>query len=168
MELEIASLWDGRPARRDERVRVTAAVEGGDLVIGIDAPHHGDPPPPAAPGRREGLWEYEVVELFLAERSGRYLELEFGPAGHWLALAFAAPRRRERDDIAVAYAARTAAGRWRGRARVAAADLPATPWTLNAYAVHGVGAARRYLAWAPVPGAEPDFHRPDRFRAFPG
>ena len=33
-----------------------------------------------------GLWDYEVVELFLLNSdTEEYLELEFGPHGHYLA-----------------------------------------------------------------------------------
>ncbi len=42
--------------------------------------------------------------------------------------------------------------------------LPPGPHRVNAYAIHGVGAARRYLAWAPSEGEGPDFHRLEAFR----
>jgi len=41
------------------------------------------------------LWQYSVSELFISGASGEgYLELEMTPEGHWVALRFAAPRRR--------------------------------------------------------------------------
>jgi hypothetical protein len=43
--------------------------------------------------------------------------------------------------------------------------VPEGPWRFNAYAIHGVGAARRYLAHFPVPGPRPDFHRLECFGA---
>ncbi|MBY0399504.1 hypothetical protein K2X89_04365, partial [Myxococcota bacterium] len=53
--------------------------------------------------------------------------------------------------------------RWRGRARVPLDFLPTGLCSANAYAIHGVGDARRYLAWHPVPGPQPDFHRLELF-----
>ena len=42
------------------------------------------------PGSYYQLWDYEVVELFfLNSKTGRYLELEFGPHGHYLVLLLA-------------------------------------------------------------------------------
>jgi hypothetical protein len=42
--------------------------------------------------------------------------------------------------------------------------LPPPPHRINAYAIHGQGTARRYLALHPVLGDEPDFHRLECFR----
>jgi hypothetical protein len=55
-------------------------------------------------------------------------------------------------------------GVWNCRARIGGQDLPASnPDALraNAFAIHGCGAERRFLACAPVCGAQPDFHRCD-------
>ena len=48
---------------------------------------------PDAPrgARVANLWEYDVVECFLVGPDGRYLELELGAGGHFLALLFDAP-----------------------------------------------------------------------------
>jgi hypothetical protein len=37
------------------------------------------------------------------------------------------------------------------------------PHRLNAFAMHGLGLRRRYLAMEPVPGEAPDFHRLEHF-----
>ena len=60
--------------------------------------HQRAPRIPDAPrgARVEGLWEYDVVECFVVGADGRYFELELGAGGHYLALAFDAPRRRVR------------------------------------------------------------------------
>ena len=44
-------------------------------------------------GRLWQLWEHEVVEIFIAGEDGHYLELEFGPWGHYLALTFSDVRQ---------------------------------------------------------------------------
>lgn len=166
--LEIAHTWDGVPVGSDERARIETTWTASDLEIAIDAPYHGDPPPAGAAGRTDGLWEYEVVELFLVGSEMRYVELEFGPHGHWLGLRLAGVRHRVGDVRTVTYRTERPGARWTGRARVASADLPDPIVQWNAFAIHGRGAARRYLAAAPVPGDSPDFHRIDAFPEFPG
>ena len=65
MRLELASTWDGQPARDSERATLTLSATPDALHIAVDAPYHGDPPPPGAPGPCWRLWEHEVVELFI-------------------------------------------------------------------------------------------------------
>ena len=129
----------------------------------VDAPFHGDPAPPGPPGRRPGLWEFEVVELFLVGSGGRYLELEVGPHGHFLALELEGIRRLSRDDVLPAWECRIAEGRWRGELRIGLDRLPVGVDRWNAFAIHGEGKERRYLAAHPLPGEAPDFHQPERF-----
>jgi hypothetical protein len=173
MRWVIDKLWDGRRAMPDEIATVEASWRDPDtLIVMVDAPRHGDPAPPAglsrAPGAAEGLWHHEVVELFIAGADGSYLELEVGPAGHTLALAFSAPRVRAPPRAVLASVVLPAAvseGRWRAIVGVPSIMLPPAPHAANAYAIHGVGAARRYLAATPLAGECPDFHQPARFPA---
>ena len=44
-------------------------------------------------------------------------------------------------------------------------EEPYIVFTANAFAIHGVGPQRRYLACTPVPGPQPDFHRLEVFPA---
>ena len=137
-------------------------VQVGRLVqnhVEVDAPFHGDPPPP--PGA--DLWNHEVVEVFLLGRDARYLEIELGPHGDTRVLTLSGVRAVERDHLEIEFEARRADGRWRGHAVVDAALLPPGLARLNVYAIHGVGDARRYLACHPVPGEAPDFHRLEHF-----
>ena len=171
MEIAIARTWDGAPARPDERVRLSLRRStSGGLDVSIDAPFHGDPPPPGAAGPTPGLWKFEVVELYVLGDDGHhYLELEFSPHGHWLALELHGRRRivrSENDPKRVRYAARRSAAHFTGRAEVDAALLPARPRFVNAYAIHGTGPARRHLAWQAIPGSEPDFHCLGAFAPF--
>ena len=57
------------------------------------------------------------------------------------------------------YQAQISGGHWSGKAVIPWAYLPPEPWTFNAYAIHGTGEQRRYLALFAVPGPEADFHR---------
>jgi hypothetical protein len=162
-ELVIASTWDGRPVGPDERVRLFIAVVDGAWCIRFDAPFHGDPAPDGPAGSRDGLWEHEVVELFVVGEDGQYTEVEWGPHGHHLLLRLGAPRRVHDRGHALDYVCSVGAGRWRGESRIPAALMPERPVAWNAFAIHGMPPARRYLAMSPLPGATPDFHQPGRF-----
>ncbi len=164
MELSIDRVWDGGPAARDEiaRVRVVPQPEG--LSVTVDAPFHHDPAPSSPPGPHPALWEHEVVELFVVGPSEHYFELELGPHGHHLALGLEGRRRVVRSELTLDYRAERTAERWSGAVVVPWSYLPSLPWSVNAYAIHGVATKRRYLAWSPVPGDRPDFHRLEFFR----
>jgi len=162
-ELWIRHTWDGQPIPPHEHARVGFARVGAQLVVEVQAPLHADPPPVAPPGRLERLWEHQVVELFLLGAAERYLELELGPYGHYLALQLKGRRRVADAALAIAFESVRQGSSWHGRARVPLRHLPADVERGNAYAIHGQGSARRYLACFPVPGPEPDFHRLEHF-----
>lgn len=163
--IEVGHTWDGSPITSEERVEVRLIDEGDALRVEVSAPWHGDPLPDQDPGTVQGLWEYEVVEVFVAqaEHPERYTEIELGPAGHHLTLTFTAVRQADRIGVPIVFDARRGQGRWHGEARISAADLPPRPWRVNAFAIHGQGDARRYLSWCPMPGDRPDFHQPGRY-----
>jgi len=148
-------------------VRLALTRDERALVIRVDAPWHGDPPPPGPPGPCDRLWEHEVVELFLVgplADGPEYLEIELSPHGHHLVLRLHGVRRVvERGLPLELMIERVAAGRWEARAAVPSAWLPHPVERLAAFAIHGSGPARRYLASTPLPGATPDFHQPARF-----
>lgn len=184
-DLVIAHAWDGTPLPEAEHVFVHLFLTTSDadeylqqqLTIALDAPFYNDPPPPAQgsdPRSYGGLWNYEVVELFLGSAADvadpktlPYLELEFGPHGHALGLVFGAYRQGARP-ITVPGEARRAHGRWHAEAIVAAEHLPPLPWVLNAFAIHGPAAARRYqVAFLPRDASAPDFHDRGSWRPCP-
>jgi hypothetical protein len=165
--LEVASTWDGEELPADERVVLDLALGEASLRVEVSAPFHGDPAPSGPPGPTDRLWEREVVELFLLGTDERYLELELGPYGHHLVLRLRGRRRIEEQGLPLAYAVERVGARWHGRARLPALWLPPGLVACNAYAIHGVGAARRHCAAFPVPGPAPDFHRLERFGPLP-
>ncbi len=166
-QLAIERTWDGASIHPSEHAFVHVAHDGEGLSVYVEAPFHGDPPPEHPVGSTPRLWEHEVVELFVAGPGDAYLEIELGPHGHHLALWLEGVRRPTRVGLAVRYAVSRQAQRWAGWAQLdPSTPLPARPWRLNAYAIHGLGDARRHLACAPVPGERPDFHRPERFLAW--
>jgi hypothetical protein len=167
MKLVIDKTWDGRPARQGEGLTLSLSGTATHLNIGVDAPFHGDPAPAGPAGPYWKLWEYEVVELFVLGAEEHYTEIELGPHGHHLVLRLEGRRNAVAQDLPMQFAASIGAEgkRWRGQAQLARTLLPAGPHRINAYAIHGIGAARRYLAWSPVPGEQPDFHNLDHFRS---
>jgi hypothetical protein len=161
--LVVAQSWDGVGVAEEERVVVRVMVDGEAMVIEVDAPFFGDPAPGHAVGATPGLWEHEVVELFVVGPGEQYTEVELGPFGHHLVLQLAGRRNVVASGLPVAFEAVIAGDRWRGRAVLHVGLLPGRPWRVNAFAIHGVGAGRVYRAAFAVPGAVPDFHRLDCF-----
>lgn len=162
--LAIDRLWDGGYALPSERSEVAFALSAEALSVRITAKFHDDKPPATKSGRTASLWNFEVIELFLANDAGHYLELEFGPHGHYLALRFSGIRKLQRQDIPLSFEARIAGDTWHGAARVNASCLPLQLCRANAYAIHGQEPKRRYLAAFAVPGPRPDFHQPHFFQ----
>jgi hypothetical protein len=159
---EVAGSWDGGPLVANEFARIELRA-GRFLELEIDASYHGDPPPSAPPGTTPGLWEFEVVELFLLGEGERYLEIELGPHGHHLVLRLEGRRHVVESGLPIEFRVERSESRWHGHARLSRHWLPTGLHAANAYAIHGQGAARRYLAAHPVPGPEPDFHRLEHF-----
>ena len=159
VKLCVGATWDGRPIDADEQARLTLTVGQAEIRVTIDAPFHDDPRPSAPPGPTDGLWDYEVVELFLLGADQHYTEVEFGPHGHHPVLQLEGARQPVARCLPMAYRATIDGARWRGEARLARKLLPPGRLRVNAYAIHGAAEERRYLAMTPVPGASPDFHR---------
>ena len=167
MVLPTTLSWDGSAAKAGEIAIVTLHDLDGDLLIGVDAPFHGDPAPDAPVGATWRLWEHEVVECFLGswEEGGvpAYLEVELSPHGHHLALRLRGVRTIVERELPLSFNAAIASNRWSGEARIPAAWLPVGPrteWIVNATACHGTGFSRRYLTAARLRSDAPDFHRP--------
>ena len=162
--LDVAQRWDGArlpdPALR-AAVRLAATPDALQIEAGMA--HQHPPRIPDAPrgARVDGLSNYDVVECFLVAADGRYFELELGAGGHYLALAFDAPRRRA-DDLARAsldVAWQSAADAWTARCSVPRAWLPQPIARANAFAIAG----GEFAVHRPVGGVRPDFHRPHAF-----
>jgi hypothetical protein len=158
--IEIAHTWDGSVLPPGGRTRVHLDLESDALRIDVDAPFAGDPPPVGF-GSVSGLWEHEVVEVFVFGHDETYTEIELGPHGHWLVLRFDGVRRRVDDGHEIQLTATIHGDRWRGAAWIHVGLLPERPARCNAFRISGREPNRRYEAAEPVPGERPDFHRPD-------
>lgn len=162
-KLLVAQTWDGLPAPRQDWVKVELALGAYTLSYRFDAPFHGDEPPPGPSGPTPGLWNHEVVELFLLGEDDHYLELELGPHGHYLALELLGRRQVIREHTGLDYQVQHQGARFMGQAEIPLHWLPAGVARLNAYAIFGPAEARQHLAWRGAPGPRPDFHRLETF-----
>ena len=163
MRLEIGSTWDGQPIGAEESASLTLSRVGASLRIAVEAPFHNDPPPKGPPGPSWALWEREVVELFILGEHDHYTEIELSPHGHHLVLRLEGRRQIVQRLLPLEFHPHINGVRWSGVARLPWIMIPPAPRRINAYAIHGVCEARRYLAATPVPGPTPDFHRLEHF-----
>lgn len=158
-------MWDGSPCG-DERLHAEVWITktGTGLNIRVHAPILDDQRVPNAPvdSRFDGLWEYDVVELFFVGADGTYTEVEIGAGGHYLVLAFDQIRHRSNDFAGRDFEHRhggATPGTWQTQMTIPWDVLPASISRMNAFVIAG-GA---HLALSPVPGTEPDFHQPAAF-----
>ncbi len=163
MRLVIASAWDGAAVGPEEYATVEVTRSGASLCVDVEAPFYDDPAPDAPPGPTPALWNFEVVELMLLGAEEKYLELEFGPHGHYLALQLAGRRAVQQSGMELSYRSEVRRGRFRAQASFPRTWLPMGCDRVNAFAMHGCGDARRFLAFRGAPGTAPDFHRLELF-----
>ncbi len=168
MKLDITRKWNGKLLSRQEHVEVSLRKVQGGAAITIRAPFYGDPAPKTPPGSVDGLWEFEVVELFIAGPGSPvlYTEIEVGPAGHYLVISLNGVRQPTASGLPIQVEAAIDGDVWHATATIDDSVLPAQPWRVNATAIHGLGQSRVYASTAVLPGDAPDFHQPDAFLPF--
>ncbi|MDP7037803.1 MAG: hypothetical protein QGI45_01490 [Myxococcota bacterium] len=166
MQLIIDKIWHGAalPLADCAQIRLEKLKDG--LLLIVNAPFHHDILPDADPGFVDKLWEYEVVELFIAaeDNPAHYVEIELGPGGHYWAAHFQGIRR-EAGKLSLEYESWLKDESWQGKAKIAWTDLPKGRFVANAFSMHGQGEDRAHLAAYPVSGNRPDFHQPKSFVA---
>ena len=161
----VNKMWDGSPCG-DERLHVEVWItkkESG-LNVRVHATILDDQKVPNAPvdSRFDGLWDYDVVELFFVGTDGKYTEVEIGAGGHFLVLAFDDVRVRANDFAGREFDHRhggATPGTWQTQMTIPWDVLPATITKMNAFAIMG----GTHLALSAVPGTQPDFHQPATF-----
>jgi hypothetical protein len=128
-------------------------------------------PPPAAPGRADGLWRHTCFEAFVrAPAEAGYFELNFSPSGQWAAYRFSDYRAGMMPIDALPppeIEAQQDGGRYILAASLDLAPilgrLAEAPWQLGLAAVIETrDGGKSYWAAAHPPG-EPDFHHRDCF-----
>ena len=128
-------------------------------------------PPPAPPGRADGLWKHSCFEAFVrAPGEAGYVELNFAPSGQWAAYGFSDYRTAMAPLDALPppeIEAQLHGDRYELAASVeldSALGLPAEgPWQVGLSAVIETrDGSKSYWAAAHPPG-DPDFHHRDCF-----
>lgn len=168
LALDITRRWDGAPLRSGLRARVelSAAADALHVRASLASPYPPRAPDVPAGTRVDGLWTFDVVELFAVAADGRYLELELGGGGHWLALAFDTPRRRSAAQPSgeLPVELERSATEWSCRCALPRRWLPEPLVGANAFASAG-GELAAHRPVGPLPGDIADFHRPEAFPA---
>ena len=123
-------------------------------------------------GRRDGLWDRDVAEVFLQPDSSdplKYKEFEVSPNGMWIDLEIA---HGEKRDLGSGLRRRTridkASGTWTAELVLPMRSLtshfdPTASWRVNFFRVEGTSEPRFYSAWRPTGTVKPDFHVPSAF-----
>jgi hypothetical protein len=125
-----------------------------------------------ANGRRDHLWDRDVVEVFLqADGSDPriYKEFEFSPNGMWIDLdvnhgALSNPQSGLVRRVTVSAEEKT----WVAEVAIpvkalTAAFDPNKSWLVNFFRIEGSAEPRFYSAWNPTGTSEPSFHVPEAF-----
>lgn len=163
----ISHTWDGKALAVEEHARVlTHWLTNGDLAIEIDAPFADDPQPVSQTSACWGLWNYEVVELFVVGEGDPvpYTEIEVSPWGHHLVLQLLGVRNIVAQELPLKInLIERNQKRWRAQAVIKAELLPKGSLKVNAYRVSGVEPERHYHVMTPMIGPVADFHHIDQF-----
>ncbi len=168
--------WQGKNADRRRETHVRLLWNEEFLFLRFDARYRSitvfeDAGPS---GRRDGLWDRDVCEVFLQPPSSApraYKEIEVAPNGLWIDLEIAPGEKRDlqsglRRRVNIDEAQR----QWRAvlalpmRSVVERFEMPAV-WGVNFFRVEGAAEPRFYSAWRPTNTPEPNFHVPDAFGA---
>lgn len=166
---EIERTWQGELLPEASQGWMQLSSRAGSVEVWWDAPFWEEAEPDIPPGRCFDLWRYQAVELFLGAHSdASYVELEFGPAGHWLALEFSGYRSLRCHHEVSAYEWRKRDQRWTGRAVLRDIPLLSQVCRGNAHFVHRCPHGRSHCSAHGDPSRPPDFHRSDLFLPLDG
>jgi alpha-galactosidase len=123
-------------------------------------------------GRRDQLWDRDVVEAFLQPdptRGGYYKEFEVSPNGMWVDLdIFPGGRSDLKSKMRHSAFVDEKTKLWSAEVAIPLAALtrnfdPDVVWRANFYRVEGKLEPRAYLAWQPTLTPQPNFHVPAKF-----
>jgi len=108
LELTILTTWDGRPVEHRPVEIELKPLNGSTFEMNVEAPFFNDPPNPGGEAGQpfHGLWEFEVVELFLANDANQYVEIELGPWGQHIVLLLDGARNAIKHSLPLEYTAK--------------------------------------------------------------
>lgn len=118
----------------------------------------------------EGLWESDVIELFLhtGPQEDRYVEINLGPTGAWWAVQLNGVRQREHllpRCVEQVTTEKIESG-WAVSARLRLDERLAESPIGNVTAISGTD-SQRFASWVDLKSSKPDFHRPSEFASLP-
>src|SRR6266849_2899429 len=125
-----------------------------------------------ANGRRDQLWDRDVVEVFLQSDPSQvrhYKEFEVSPNGFWIDLDIAPGKKHDlKSGLRRRVILNEAAKSWVAELALPMKCLvesfdPAATWRVNFYRVEGTAEPRFYSAWQPTRTPAPNFHVPEAF-----
>jgi alpha-galactosidase len=123
-------------------------------------------------GRRDHLWDRDVVEAFLQPDPSRehfYREFEVSPNGMWVDLDIVPGGRADlKSGLQRAVVLDEKSRVWTAELAIPMKSVtakfdPAAIWRANFYRVEGSKEPRAYLAWQPTHTPQPNFHVPKAF-----
>lgn len=151
----IGKRWDGSvlPVQDQIFFSIETSDQGTDdpvIIISVDAPFYNDPAPRCDADdvcdtslNFDGLWNYEVVEVFIKGKLDKYIEIEMGPHGHYLLLALDGYRHCfQRKIEPISYEAKISGNRWTGKLVAPIhilpppTGIPEAMFSFNAYGIH--------------------------------
>jgi hypothetical protein len=157
----------------DVDIRLKGTLLSALFRVQSDTPSEINPALPTG-SSQWGLWDWDVVELFVSCAPGGlpYYEFQVSPLGQHFELEIFEPRKRFNRDYRSGLdcvARATGPGRWEGELSIPLERLgwngdPAAV-TGNAFAILGPKGARTYWSLFLEPQEKPDFHLPHAFRA---
>jgi alpha-galactosidase len=168
--------WQGKNADKQRETQVRLLWNDEFLFVRFDASYRSitvfaDAEPS---GRRDGLWERDVCEVFLQPRGSNpncYKEIEVAPNGFWIDLEIAPEEKR---DLGSGLRRRVnideRAKQWHAvlalpaKSMVRRFEMPVI-WRVNFFRVEGASEPRFYSAWRPTNTPKPNFHVPEAFGA---
>lgn len=157
--------WNGAPAAVN--MSFIVAVDRSSLYFGgsMQAPPNMSA---AAPGAfYEGLWEYDVFELFWGRSDAEsYQELNLAPRGAWWSMPFSSYRMRGTPSAHENFSVESfsdESGLWRAAIKLSLSALneplyPLEQLNANVTAITMKPGVRYFSYNHPPPSAEPDFH----------
>jgi len=112
-----------------------------------------------------GLWNFDVIEIFLTYSKTQYLELQVSALDQKFALIVTKPRVEFEypKDIELQSTIDLSKDQWSGELIINKKDIPQGDLNLTGSVYAILGEPREYYAINPNREENPDFHRPDLF-----
>lgn len=156
LHFKITTTWNNETVNHEPvNITLDSDIDSSSLQIRIDAPFFNDPIRPSENiGEFFNLWDYEVAEVFFLNDEGKYLELEFGPHGHFISLLLKGPQDLVKKGLIFDYKSEIFGNRWYGKAKIPEAYFPKNTTKMNAYAIHGSNDSRVYESLFPTPNGK--------------